>query len=157
MPTKKTTKQSTADSSGLDLSNLMSMLVAVEKGDFSKRMPDSPVGLEGKTAERASLESIDVCLITGYLKHEEICSMVISITPNLSRGDSNTETHISAITDFVIVLRYVELIGGIAVIKMRGSQHEKSIREFTIDEKGLTIGASPSLTGSRRKQVARHI
>ncbi len=52
MPTKKTTKQITADSSGLDLSSLMSILVAVEKGDFSKRMPDSLVGLEGKIADK---------------------------------------------------------------------------------------------------------
>ncbi len=90
--------------------------------------------------------------ITSFLKHEEICSMMTSTTPSLSGGDSITETHISTITDIIIILRYVEIIGelrrGIAVIKMRGSQHEKSIREFTIDEKGLTIGKPFKLSQS---------
>ena len=51
--------------------------------------------------------------------------------------------HISTITDAIILLRYVEINGslrrGIAVIKMRGSQHDKQIHEFTIDSKGLHI------------------
>ena len=44
----------------------------------------------------------------------------------------------------IILLRYVELDcemrRGMSVIKMRGSQHEKQIREFTIDGNGLHIG-----------------
>ena len=41
------------------------------------------------------------------------------------------------------MLRYVEIKGllrrGIAVIKMRGSQHHKAIFEFVIDSKGFKI------------------
>ncbi|MEL6194789.1 MAG: hypothetical protein AAFR66_22200, partial [Bacteroidota bacterium] len=48
-----------------------------------------------------------------------------------------TESHISTSTDSIILLRYVEVYGeirrGLAVIKMRGSMHDKQIREFTID------------------------
>ncbi|HRV91974.1 MAG TPA: ATPase domain-containing protein, partial [Anaerolineae bacterium] len=55
-----------------------------------------------------------------------------------------TEAHISTITDVIALLRYVEVQGvmrrGIAVIKMRGSQHEKNVREFNIDGQGLHIG-----------------
>ena len=44
----------------------------------------------------------------------------------------------------IILLRYVEVHGelrrGLAVIKMRGSQHEKAVCEFTIDSNGLHIG-----------------
>jgi circadian clock protein KaiC len=83
--------------------------------------------------------------LTSYAKQEEVCSLFTSTTPKLSGGDSITEAHISTITDAIILLRYVEINGvlrrGIAVIKMRGSQHDKQIHEFTIDDGGLHIGA----------------
>lgn len=82
--------------------------------------------------------------LTSYLKESRICSLFTSTTPKLSGGESVTEAHISTITDVIVLLRYVEVNGilrrGIAVIKMRGSQHEKQIREFTIDSNGLHIG-----------------
>ena len=55
-----------------------------------------------------------------------------------------TEAHISTITDSIILLRYVEMFAemrrGITVLKMRGSAHDKEIREFTIDGSGLHVG-----------------
>lgn len=59
-------------------------------------------------------------------------------------GESVTEMHISTVTDSIIMLRYVEMFGemrrGLMVLKMRGSRHEKEIREFTIDNKGMNLG-----------------
>ena len=59
-------------------------------------------------------------------------------------GESITETHISTITDTIVLLRYVELRGemrrGLTVLKMRGTFHEKGIREYTISDDGLHIG-----------------
>ncbi|MBF0191023.1 MAG: circadian clock protein KaiC [Magnetococcales bacterium] len=82
--------------------------------------------------------------LTSFAKQEEVCSLFTSTTPKLSGGDSVTEAHISTITDAILLLRYVEINGilrrGVAVIKMRGSQHDKQIREFTIDDQGLHIG-----------------
>ena len=82
--------------------------------------------------------------LTSFVKQEEVCSLFTSTTPRLSGGDSITEAHISTITDIIILLRYVEVGGamrrGLAVIKMRGSQHEKEIREFEIDQFGMHIG-----------------
>lgn len=82
--------------------------------------------------------------LTSYARQEEICSMFTSTTPRLSGGDSITEAHISTITDAIILLRYVEINGqmrrGVSVIKMRGSQHDKDIREFMIDSTGMSIG-----------------
>ncbi len=66
--------------------------------------------------------------------------------PTLLGGNSVTESHISTSTDTIILLRYVEVYGevrrGLAVIKMRGSGHDKQIREFTIDDRGMHIGRS---------------
>ena len=63
-----------------------------------------------------------------------------------ARGESVTVSHISSLTDAVILLRYVEMFGelrrGLTVLKMRGSGHDKEIREYTIDGKGLHIGAA---------------
>ncbi|CAK0773159.1 KaiC-like protein 2 [Gammaproteobacteria bacterium] len=82
--------------------------------------------------------------LTSFMKQERVCSLFTSTTPQLSGGESVTETHISTITDVIALLRYVEINGilrrGIAVIKMRGSQHDKRIREFTIDGDGMHVG-----------------
>jgi circadian clock protein KaiC len=79
-----------------------------------------------------------------FVKHKEIPGLFTATTSSLLGGTSITETHISTTTDSIILLRYVELHGrmrrGIAVLKMRGSPHEKDIREFTIDHEGLHIG-----------------
>ena len=81
--------------------------------------------------------------LTSFIKHQEIAGFFTSTTPTLMGGTSITEAHISTITDSIILLRYVELFGemrrGLTILKMRGSEHEKRIREFTIDGNGMHI------------------
>lgn len=76
---------------------------------------------------------------------------------------SITETHISTITDSIILLRYVEMYGemrrGLTVLKIRGSMHDKDIREFTIDGSGMHLGkpfrdVTSSIEGSPRHVAA---
>jgi circadian clock protein KaiC len=85
-----------------------------------------------------------VISLTAFIKEHEVAGLLTSTTPTLMGGSSVTESHISTITDTIILLRYVELFGevrrGLTVLKMRGSMHEKSIREFTIDGAGMHIG-----------------
>jgi circadian clock protein KaiC len=82
--------------------------------------------------------------LTSFIKHKEIGGLFTATTPTLLGGSSVTEAHISTITDSIILLRYVEMFGemrrGITVLKMRGSMHEKDIREFTIDQEGMHVG-----------------
>lgn len=82
--------------------------------------------------------------LTSFIKHKELTGLFTATTANLLGGTSVTETHISTITDSIILLRYVEMYGemrrGLTVLKMRGSTHDKDIREFTIDDKGMHIG-----------------
>jgi circadian clock protein KaiC len=82
--------------------------------------------------------------LTSFIKHQEMAGLFTSTTPTLMGGTSITEAHISTITDSIVLLRYVETYGemrrGLTVLKMRGSRHEKQIREFRIDEKGMHIG-----------------
>ena len=102
--------------------------------------------------------------LTSFIKHEEIVALFSSTTQTLLGGTSITEAHISTITDSIILLRYVEMFGemrrGITVIKMRGSMHDKDIREYVIDGKGMHIGAQfRNVTGilaGNPIQVSRH-
>ena len=87
-----------------------------------------------------------VISLTSFIKHQEIAGLFTATTNSLLGGESVTETHISTITDAIILLRYVELFGemkrGLTVLKMRGSAHDKEIRAFTIDGRGMHIGAA---------------
>lgn len=82
--------------------------------------------------------------ISSFIKHKEITGLFTSTTPALMGGTSITETHISTLTDSIILLRYVEAFGemkrGLTVLKMRGSTHDKDIREFRIDHEGMHLG-----------------
>jgi len=82
--------------------------------------------------------------LTSFIKHQEVVGLFTSTTPTLLGGTSITEAHISTITDSIILMRYVELFGemrrGLTVLKMRGSAHDKEIREFVIDGKGMHVG-----------------
>lgn len=90
--------------------------------------------------------------LTSSLKQLQVGGLFTATTPTLLGGTSVTEAHISTITDAIILLRYVEVLGemrrGLAVLKMRGSMHEKEIREFRIDAEGMHIGkAFRNITG----------
>lgn len=82
--------------------------------------------------------------LTSFIKHQEIVGLFTATTSTLTGGVSVTEAHISTLTDSIILLRYVEMYGemrrGLTVLKMRGSMHDKNIREFTIDNDGMHIG-----------------
>jgi circadian clock protein KaiC len=85
-----------------------------------------------------------VLSLTSYLKDKQIAGVFTSTTPSLLGGSTVTEAHISSVTDSIILLRYVEVFGemrrGITVLKMRGSQHDRNIREYVIDSEGLHVG-----------------
>ena len=101
-------------------------LSALERGGSSKGFREFVIGL------------------TSFIKHQEITGLFTSTTASLMGGTSITESHISTLTDSIILLRYVETFGemkrGITVLKMRGSRHDKDIREFTIDAEGMHLG-----------------
>lgn len=82
--------------------------------------------------------------LTSFIKHKEITGLFTATTSSLMGGTSITESHISTLTDSIILLRYVETFGemkrGMTVLKMRGSVHDKDIREFTIDQGGMHVG-----------------
>ena len=103
---------------------------------------DSLSALERVSTPRSFREF--VIDLTSFIKEREIAGLFTATTPALLGGEPVTDRHISTITDSIILLRYVELYGemrrGITVLKMRGSAHDKQIREFLIDSTGMHIG-----------------
>lgn len=81
--------------------------------------------------------------LTSFLKKKEVLAIFTSTSTNIVGGTSVTDSHISTITDSIILLRYAEVYGKIhrvvTVLKMRGSLHTKNIFEFDIDAKGMHI------------------
>jgi circadian clock protein KaiC len=111
---------------------------------------DSLSALERVSTTRSFREF--VIGLTAFVKHQEMAGLFTSTTPSLFGGTSVTEAHISTICDSIVLLRYVEIFGemrrGLTVLKMRGSQHDKGIREFTIDGTGMHVGkAFRSISG----------
>ena len=64
-------------------------------------------------------------------------------------GDMKAPVDVTYLADTVILLRYFEATGevrrALSVIKKRSGTHEKTIREFEIDGRGITVG--PPLQG----------
>jgi circadian clock protein KaiC len=81
--------------------------------------------------------------VTGYAKQEEITGFFTNTTDQFMGSNSITESHISTITDTIILLQYVEIRGemsrAVNVFKMRGSWHDKGIREYMISSDGPNI------------------
>ena len=129
-----------------DVSGLEDWLVTIQAAirDFKPQRValDSLSALEHVGTRKAFREF--VIGLTSFIKHEEITGLFTSTTESLMGGDSITETHISTLTDSIVLLRYVEMFGemkrGLTVLKMRGSAHDKGIREFTIDKGGMKVG-----------------
>ena len=129
-----------------DVSGLEDWLVTIQAAirDFKPHRValDSLSALEHVGTPKAFREF--VIGLTSFIKHEEITGLFTSTTESLMGGDSITETHISTLTDSIILLRYVEMFGemkrGLTVLKMRGSAHDKAIREFTIEKGGMIMG-----------------
>ncbi|PMB52521.1 circadian clock protein KaiC [Fischerella thermalis CCMEE 5201] len=81
--------------------------------------------------------------VTGYAKQEEITGFFTNTTDQFMGSHSITDSHISTITDTILMLQYVEIRGEMArainVFKMRGSWHDKGIREYNITADGPEI------------------
>jgi circadian clock protein KaiC len=84
--------------------------------------------------------------LNAYLKNYGVTSYLTNTTKSLLEIRSITETALSTLTDNIIILKYLELSGEmkriINLLKVRGSDHDKGLREFVIGKTGTVIGES---------------
>jgi circadian clock protein KaiC len=81
--------------------------------------------------------------VSRILKNRNVTAIYTNEISNLTGATQITGTGISPFLDTVILLRYVEIKSemrkAISVLKMRGSDHDKEIREIVINKNGAEI------------------
>jgi len=79
-----------------------------------------------------------------YLGQQSVATIMIGAHQGLIGNAMQTPVDASYLADAIILLRFFEARGdvrqAISVVKKRGSRHERTIREFTLDEQGIHVG-----------------
>ena len=82
--------------------------------------------------------------LTFHIKQRSMLGLVTMNANDFLSMDSGGELHVSTISDAITLLHYVPVGGemrrGIQVLKLRGSDHDKAVREFSISGIGVDIG-----------------
>lgn len=98
--------------------------------------------------------------LNAFLKMKNCTSLLTNTTNQLLGVSQITETHLSTITDNIILLKYVELGGRmhrlLSVLKERGSNHQKDLIEYEVTKNGIEIlgpfeGVENLMGGSARR------
>jgi circadian clock protein KaiC len=90
--------------------------------------------------------------VTSFVKEKDI-AVIFTETATLDmQFGGAAESHVSTMTDAIILLRYVETGGaahrGLMLLKMRGSRHERGVHEYEIADDGLRVlGPMPDVVG----------
>ncbi len=79
-----------------------------------------------------------------HIRTRAVVGLVTAATEDLGGSMIGGDLHVSTVSDAIVVLQYVgrgsEIARGIVVLKMRGSDHDKAMREYTVDDHGMHIG-----------------
>ena len=121
---------------------------------------DSTTHFARLTQDPVELRSIEFNFINA-LKREQLTSLLTRESPVLL-GESTEDAGIGFVVDSYLVMRYVEIESAIRkalfVLKMRGSDHAKDIRQYDILENGIEMqsrfeGQEGILSGSPRRMA----
>ncbi|SFV13073.1 circadian clock protein KaiC [Pseudoduganella namucuonensis] len=109
-----------------------------------RRVALDSLGALGRLASNKSLRDF-VLGLTAFVKQHQITTLFTTTVSQVMGAETVTERQFTEFTDSILLLRYVEvgavMLHGLMVLKMRGSRHDTSIRNFTIDDQGMHIGA----------------
>jgi len=129
------------ESLGVD-EHLSEIISSIETFKPERIVIDSLSAIERITSPKGLEEFI--MGITYYIKQKGITAIYTANSNPISISCGPLESLGFAIADAIILIKYVEVFGelhrGIIIMKMRSSAHDKEIREFTIDDKGIHIG-----------------
>jgi len=115
----------------------------VEELGAKRILVDSVSHFERLTDDPNLLRRIETELVNA-LKREGLTSILLKENPHVLGGWDKGDTRIAFVADAFVTLRYIEsqseIKRGISILKMRGSDHDKSIREYKIKQGGLEVG-----------------
>jgi circadian clock protein KaiC len=122
--------------------HLLDIKRAVEKGKVKRCVVDSLSAI-GSSFETEQFRYFTRKL-NALLKHKSVTSLFTVATRGLMAVERLTEAHLSTMTDNILLLKFVELGGEMrlmgSVLKTRGDDHSKSLREYRITSKGIVVG-----------------
>jgi circadian clock protein KaiC len=124
-------------------------------------MVDSLSHFERLTREPTELRSIIYSFING-LKREGLTCLLTRESPALLGEAESVDADVAFVAESYVLLRYVEIESAIRkallVLKLRGSDHAKDIRQFSITERGIEVqdkfvGQEGIMSGSPRSKA----
>jgi circadian clock protein KaiC len=81
--------------------------------------------------------------LTYHIKLRAMAGLVTSSVTDFLSADGSGELHVSTISDVITLLHYVpvggEMCRGLQVLKMRGSDHDKHVREYRLTDHGIDL------------------
>lgn len=147
--------------SKLDISSVGGMLEQnIDQMGAKRIVVDSMTHFSRLTQDPVELRSLEFDFINA-LKRERLTSVLTKESPVLL-GESTEDSSIGFVVDSYVILRYVEIESAIRkallVLKMRGSDHAKDIRQYDILADGLEVlstfeGREGILSGSPRRMA----
>jgi circadian clock protein KaiC len=124
---------------------LQSIRDAVQRIGAKRVVIDSLTGFEAVLAPTFRLDFRD----SYYRLLQHLSRLGVSVLSTAERSESQgfldfSSFNASIISDDILAMRYVEIAGELckvlAVVKMRGSDHSRDLRTYTVDEDGLHVG-----------------
>ncbi len=83
--------------------------------------------------------------LLAFLAHQDVATLLVGVHQGMIGLSTQPPVDASYLADGIIVLRYFELRGAvhqaISIVKKRGGVHERTIREFRLDQGGIQVGA----------------
>lgn len=145
--------------SRLDVESVGGMIESsVNQMGAQRVVVDSITHFSRLTQDPIELRSLEFSFINA-LKRQGLTS-VFTRESSVLLGESSENTDIGFVVDSYLMLRYVEIEStmrkALLVLKMRGSDHAKDIRQYDITEQGLEVqskfeGREGILSGSPRR------
>ena len=122
------------------------LLELVERSDASRLVIDGMDGLLAELAAAGRSRPFLTALMTA-LRARNVTTIITHELPRIAGGPLDISyEHVGAAVDNIITLQYVELRSElhrvISILKVRDSDFDPSIREFTISEGGLHVGGT---------------
>jgi len=129
--------------SRLDLESVGGMIeTSVAQMGARRVLVDSITHFERLTQDPVELRALEYSFING-LKREGLTSLLTRESPTLLGEAPQEDSDIAFVADSYMLLRYVEMDSmihkALLVLKMRGSDHAKDIRQFGITDRGVEV------------------
>jgi circadian clock protein KaiC len=127
----------------LDLESVGGMIENIVTEMGARRiLIDSISHFEKLTTDHIQLRAVQYSFLNS-LKREGLTSILTMENPALLGEPAHRQSAVSFLVDSYILLRYVEIESTIhkalLVLKMRGSDHDKDIRQFEIAAEGIVV------------------